>query len=148
MSTSLTASVLALLTLTVATPTFADHGRDFHCSGIPFSSGLDKQAMSRLAHNNGMRQIIGFLAAQWENEEMRRLCDAATSGEKIDQSCFDGRRDWEEIAARIPKGLRAKSNAEIRPTMLELSERGYHTTGRKEALQYCANLGVISDVFK
>ena len=135
---------LALFT----SPAFADHGENFHCSGLPFTEGPGKEAVDRLAHNNGMRQIIFFLASKWENEEIKRQCDAAASGTKIDQSCLEGKRDWAAIEATIPEGLAGKSNKEIRPFMLEISNQKHHTTGRKEALSYCANLGVIDDVFK
>lgn len=132
----------------LASPAFADHGENFHCSGLPFTEGPGKEAVDRLAHNNGMRQIIFFLASKWENEEIKRQCDAAATGAKIDQSCLEGKRDWAAIEATMPKGLAGKSNKEIRPFMLEISNQQHHTTGRKEALSYCANLGVIDDVFK
>jgi hypothetical protein len=140
-------AIAALLALP-ASPAFADHGENFHCSGLPFTEGPGKEAVDRLAHNNGMRQIIFFLASKWENEEIKRQCDAAANGATIDQSCLEGKRDWAAIEATIPEDLAGKSNKEIRPFMLEISNQKHHTTGRKEALSYCANLGVIDDVFK
>ena len=148
MSRLVALAVTSALLASTLQPAWADHGENFHCSGIPFTKGPDKEIVERLAHNNSMRQIVFFLASQWENEEMRRLCDAATAGKEIDQSCFDGRRDWDTIASRIPEGLEGKSNPEIRPTMLEISDRGYHTTERRAALKYCADLGVIDSSFK
>lgn len=140
-------ALAAVFLSAMATSAWADHG-DFHCSGIPFATGPDKEAVDQLAHNNGMRKILFFLAVQWENEEMRRLCDAAANGEGIDTSCFDGRRDWTAIASRIPDGLEGKSNKELRPVMLKLQSQEHHTTKRAEALRHCANLGVVDSSFK
>ena len=140
--------LIASTLIALITPASADHCENFHCSGLPFTEGPGKEAVERLAHNNGMRQILFFLASKWENEEIRRQCDAAASGQTIDQSCFEGRRDWAAIEATIPEGLIGKSNKEIRPTMLAISKQGHHTTGRKEALSYCVKLGVIDDAFK
>lgn len=145
---SLSIPLTTALLLAAAQPAWADHGKNFHCSGIPFTESPDKEAVDKLAHNNGMRKILFYLAMHWENQEMKRLCEAAASGEEIDQSCFDGRRDWDAIAATIPEGLAGKSNPEIRPTMLEIGKREYHTTERREALKFCADLGVIDKSFK
>lgn len=139
--------VAATLLLSVAQPALADHG-DFHCSGFPVKSESGKAAMDRLAHNNGMSQIILMYVAQWENEEMRRICEAAAKGVEPDASCFDGRRDWDAIASKIPNGLSGKSNKQLRPLMLELQSRGYHTTDRREVMKYCANAGVVDSSFK
>ena len=95
-----------------------------------------------------MRKIIEFYAWEWENEEMRRICDAGASGQTVDTSCLEGRRDWEAIASKIPDGLAGKSNKELRPHMLKLSESGIHTTDRKQVMSYCANQGVVDSVFK
>ena len=140
-----TLSAIALIS--IASPVQADHG-DFHCSGFPIKSDLEKEAMSQLAHNNGMRQIILMYVAQWENEEMHRVCDAAAAGTTPDTSCVDGRRDWDAIQSKIPDGLTGKSNKELRRLMLELQKQGYHTTQRADALRYCANLGVVNKSFK
>lgn len=145
---SLLASAFVSILAIQSIPALADHGKNFHCDGIPFMSGVDKEKMDSIAHNNGMRQIIQFLATNWENAEIKRLCKAAADGQEIDQSCLDNRRDWDAIIATIPEGLAGKSNKELRPIMLEIGQRGYHTTDRKAALSYCANLGVIDDVFK
>ncbi len=126
----------------------ADHGKNFHCERAPFLSETAKAAMQNLAHNNGMRKIVSFYAWQWENEEMRRICDAGAAGEKIETSCLEGKRDWEAIAARIPDGLAGKSNKQLRPHMLELSGRGYHTSDRAEVMKYCTQLGVVEPAFK
>lgn len=126
----------------------ADHGKNFHCDRIPFLSEPTKTAMGSLAHNNGMRKIVSFYAWQWENEEMRRICDAGAAGKTVDTSCLEGKRDWDAIASKIPEGLTGKSNKKLRPHMLELSARGYHTSDRTEVMKYCANLGVVDPAFK
>jgi len=136
------------LLLATALPAMADHGENFHCERMPFLSNSAKQALDGLAHNNGMRKIITFYAWQWENEEMRRICDACAAGKTVDTGCLEGQRDWDAIASKIPEDLVGKSNKELRPHMLQLSSRGYHTTERKAAMSYCANLGVVDDVFK
>ncbi len=143
-----TIAIAATLFLSLSQTVLADHGKNFHCSGFPIKSERAKKAMGNLAHNNGMRQIILMYVVQWENEEMRRICDAATTGTTPDTSCFDGRRDWDAIQSKIPDGLTGKSNKELRPLMLELQKQGYHTTRRTDALKYCANLGVVDSSFK
>lgn len=145
-------SISTLLTATLlligSKAALADHGENFHCDRMPFLSESAKNAMNKLAHNNGMRKIVSFYAWDWENEEIRRICDAAASGKEVDTSCLEGRRDWEAIAAKIPEGLAGKSNQDLRPHMLELSARGYHTTDRKEVMSYCAKRGVVDSVFE
>lgn len=136
------------LLVAAAQPVWADHGKNFHCDRMPFLSEQAKAAMYQLAHNNGMRKIVSFYAWHWENEEMRRICDAGATGESVDTSCLEGRRDWDAIASMIPDGLAGQSNKELRPHMLELTERGYHTTDRKEVMSYCAKLGVVDSVFE
>lgn len=126
----------------------ADHGKNFHCDRSPFLSEPAKTAMGNLAQNNGMRKIISFYAWHWENEEMRRICDAGAAGKTVNTSCLEGKRDWDAIAAKIPDGLAGKNNKQLRPHMLELSARGYHTSDRTEVMKYCANLGVVDPAFK
>ncbi|MCI5044417.1 MAG: hypothetical protein MRY72_06935 [Aquisalinus sp.] len=126
----------------------ADESKNFLCERMPFLSEPAKEAMKQLAHNNGMRKIVEFYAWDWENEEMRRICDAGAAGETVDTSCLEGRRDWAAIAAKIPNGPAGQSNKDLRPHMLELGERGYHTTERKEVMSYCARLGVVDHVFE
>lgn len=140
--------LITALLVAVASPAMADHGENFHCDRMPFLGEKAKAAMDRLAHNSGMRKIISFYAREWENAEIRRICEAGAAGETVDTGCLEGRRDWNAIAANIPENLAGKSNKELRPYMLELSGRGYHTTERKAAMSYCANLGVVDDVFK
>lgn len=140
--------ITAALLLAASQPASADHGENFHCDRIPFLSDPAKQAMSRLAHNNGMRKIVQFYAWDWENEEMRRICDAGAAGKTADTSCLEGKRDWDAIASKIPADLAGKSNKQLRPHMLELSERGYHTSDRKKVMSHCANLGVVDSMFK
>lgn len=139
---------IATVLLSATSPVMADHGENFHCDRMPFLGDEATQVLDGLAHNNGMRKIVTFYAWQWENEEIRRLCDAGAAGETVDTGCLEGRRDWDAIASKIPKDLAGKSNKELRPHMLELSDRGYHTTERQAAMSYCANLGIVDDVFK
>lgn len=141
-------SLATITLLAFAQPAHADHGKNFHCSSVPIKSERAKEAVGRLTHNKGMRQILLMYVVQWENEEMHRVCDAAAAGLTPDTSCFDGRRDWDAIQSKIPDGLIGKSNKELRPLMLELQKQGYHTTERAEALKYCANLGVVDRSFK
>ncbi|MBO6816780.1 MAG: hypothetical protein JJ891_18140 [Rhizobiaceae bacterium] len=148
MTKSISISLATALLISATQPVWADHGENFHCDRMPFLSDQAKAAMNQLAHNNGMRKIVSFYAWQWENEEMRRICDAGAAGENVDTSCLEGRRDWDAIAAKIPEGLAGQSNKELRPHMLELTERGYHTTDRKEVMSYCAKLGVVDSVFE
>lgn len=129
--------------LAVGQPSWADHGTNFHCSGFPIKSEQAKENMSRLAHNNGMRNIVLAYIYQWENEEIRRTCDAAAAGETVDLSCLDGRRDWEAIASKVPDELAGKSNQELRPHMLKLQEQGFNAAKRREVLEYCEGLGVL-----
>lgn len=126
----------------------ADESKNFLCERMPFLSEPAKEAMNQLARNNSMRKIVEFYAWDWENEEMRRICEAGAAGETVDTSCLEGRRDWAAIAAKIPDGLAGQSNKDLRPHMLELSERGYHTTDRREVMSYCARLGVVDRVFE
>lgn len=104
--------------------------------------------MSRLAHNNAMERIIAFYALDWENEEMRRICEAGSKGKTVDTGCLEGKRDWDAIAAKIPKGLGGKDSSALRPLMLELDQRGYHTTERADVIKLCARLAVIAPAFK
>lgn len=129
-------------------PAMSDHGVNFHCERMPFLSENAKTAIERLSHNDGMRKIVSFYAWQWENEEMRRICDAGAARKAVDTSCLEGRRDWDTIASKIPEGLTGKSNTDLRPHMLELASRGYHTTERRDAMRYCAHLGVVDEAFK
>lgn len=145
---SVSTTLIATVVMVSSQTAFADHGENFHCDRMPFLSETAKNAMNKLAHNSGMRKIVSFYAWNWENEEMRRICDAGASGREVDTSCLEGRRDWDAIAAKIPEGLAGKTNQELRPYMLELSARGYHTTDRKDVMSYCAKRGIVDSVFE
>lgn len=134
---------LAIMVLLTAQSVRADHGQNFHCSGFPIRSDQAKEAMSHLAHNNAMRNIVLAYVFQWENEEIKRTCDAAAAGQGADFSCLDGRRDWQAIQSKIPEGLSGKSNQDLRPLMLELQEKRFNAAARNDVLNYCERLGVI-----
>ena len=140
---TLSIPITATIVIAVMQPAFADHGTNFHCSGFPIKSDQAKENMSRLAHNNGMRNIVLAYVYQWENEEIKRACDAVAAGKSADLTCLDGRRDWEAISAKIPNELAGKSNQELRPYMLKLQEQGFNASKRREVLEYCEGLGVI-----
>jgi len=140
--------LIAAIVLSASHPALADHGDNFHCERMPFLSDRAQEATNKLAHNNGMRKIVQFYAWDWENEEMRRICDAGAAGKSVETSSLEGKRDRDAIAAKIPDGLAGKGNKQLRPLMLELAERGYHTTDRKKVMSYCANLGVVDSAFK
>lgn len=136
--------ITAALVLLVSSQTvFADQGKNFHCDGFPIRSEQAKNAMSRLAHNNTMRNIVLAYVYQWENEEIKRTCEAAANGDKADFSCLDGRRDWDAIQSKIPEKLLGQSNQDLRAHMLELQEQGLNASARNEVLNYCEGLGVI-----
>ncbi|MDD9908690.1 MAG: hypothetical protein OXR62_03270 [Ahrensia sp.] len=135
--------VAAAILLSIAAPAASDHSTNFHCSGFPVKSDRAKQAMKRLTHNATMRNIVLAYVYQWENEEIRRICDAAAAGETADLSCLDGRRDWEAIGSKIPADLADKSNRQLRPHMLDLQAQGFNAVKRREVLDYCEGLGVI-----
>ena len=147
MTRTLPVLLATAILLSVNPPAFADHGTNFHCSGYPIKSDRAKQAMKRLAHNATMRNIVLAYVFQWENEEIRRICDAAAAGQSADLpadlSCLDGRRDWDAIASSIPADLAGKSNRQLRPHMLELQKQGFNAAKRREVLDYCEGLGVI-----
>ncbi len=143
MNKKLSIPLVATLLLTIAQPAFADHGTNFHCSGFPIKSDQAKENMSRIAHNNGMRNIVLVYVYQWENEEIKRTCDAAVAGNPADLTCLDGRRDWIAIQSKIPDDLAGKSNQELRPHMLKLQEQGFNASKRREILKYCEDLGVL-----
>ncbi|MFK7846056.1 MAG: hypothetical protein AB8G77_12220 [Rhodothermales bacterium] len=136
-------SITAIALFAIAQPAQADHGTNFHCSSFPIKSDQAKAAMSKLAHNNTMRNIVLAYTYQWENEEIKRTCDAAASGQKANLSCLDGRRDWDAIQSKIPDGLVGKGNQALRPLMLKLQSKGFNAAGRNDVLDYCENLGVI-----
>ncbi|MBL4582946.1 MAG: hypothetical protein JKY29_14145 [Gammaproteobacteria bacterium] len=132
-----------LVLLAFSQSALADHGKNFHCSGFPIRSEQAKEAMSGLAHNNTMRNIVLAYVYQWENEEIKRTCEAAANGETVDFGCLDGRRNWDAIQSRIPEELAGKSNQDLRPLMLQLQEQGFNAGARNKVLDYCEGLGVI-----
>lgn len=132
-------TALFLLTNTVS----ADHGKNFHCSSFSFKSDQAKSAIKELASGNHMKKIVKQYAYRWENEEIRRICKAASEGKAAVFSCLDGRRDWAAIKAKIPKGLFDQADMSLRPEMLRLQEDGANSVGRNEVLDYCEALGVV-----
>ena len=138
-----TIAIAATLFLSLILTAHADSGKNFQCSRIPFLSDGAKSAISKLSHNRTMTVIVKEYAFQWENEEIRRTCDAAAAGKKADFSCFESRRDWNAIASKIPRELTVLDRKALRPHQLKLQAIGINGKLRNEALDYCEGLGVI-----
>ncbi|MFK7844049.1 MAG: hypothetical protein AB8G77_02020 [Rhodothermales bacterium] len=141
--TTSTIAIAATVFLSLSQIAHADNSKNFQCSRIPFLSDSAKAAISKLSHNRTMKVIVKEYALQWENEEIRRTCDAAVAGKKADFSCFESRRDWDAIASMIPSELTTLDRKALRPHQLKLQATGINGKLRNEALEYCEGLGVI-----
>ena len=87
--------------------------------------------------------IVKEYAQQWEAEEVRRTCEAAAAGKPADFSCFQGRRDWDAIRAKVPDELFALDATALRPHQLRIQKLRAETRLYEEAFKFCEKLGVI-----
>lgn len=138
-STLLVVSILFPFT----SPSFANHGKNFHCERIPFLHERAVSAINSISHNQTMSVIVKEYAELWEAEEIRKTCEAAAAGKVADFSCFQGRRDWAAIRSKIPDELFALDAEALRPHQLRLQKLQTETQPHEEAFKYCEGLGVI-----
>ena len=143
MKTLITASLATSLLISGSVPALANHGENFHCDRIPFLHERAVKAIDTISHNKTMSVIVKEYAQQWEVEEIRRTCEAAAAGKPADFSCFQGRRDWEAIEAKVPDELFALESKALRPHQLRLEKLRAETRPYEEAFKYCEKLGVI-----
>jgi len=143
MNNPVTKNLLTIVLISGSAPALADHGENFHCDRIPFLHERAVKAIDTVSHNRTMSVIVKSYAQQWEAEEIRRTCEAADAGKRADFSCFQGRRDWDAIRAKIPEELFALDATALRPHQLRLQKLRAETRPYEEAFKFCEKLGVI-----
>lgn len=145
----ITASTLVLGLCAMQTPSYADHGKNFHCNFSSFVHSDAKAAISKIAGNNkGLRVVVQEYAIQWENDEIKRICDAAAAGQSANFSCLGGRQDWSAIKESIPPELLGLSSRDLRPHYLKLQKERAEKRTRVQVLNYCGTLGVVDRSFR
>ena len=135
-------TLTAALFLALPQSARADHG-NFHCQRLPFLHENAVAAIKRLSHNKTMSVIVKQYAELWEDADIRRTCDAASAGNPADFSCHQGRRNWDEIQAMIPKELFSLDAKALRTHQLNNQKKRAQESPREAVYQHCAALGVV-----
>ena len=145
----ITASTLILGLCVIQMPAYADHGKNFHCNFSSFIHPNAASAITQIAGSNkGLRVVVQEYAIQWENGEIKRICDAAAAGQPADFGCLGGRQDWSAIKQSIPSELMGLSSRDLRPRYLKLQKERTEKRTRVQVLNYCGKLGVVDRSFR
>lgn len=123
--------VLALLG---TAPAFAVGG-SFHCERSP-----TMEATEHVEGSFALQNIVIQYMTRWDATEATKQCRAYAEGQPYEISCLNGRRDWDEILASVPKDYFGRSNKSLANTVDMERREG---NGFKEAMAYCRSVGAI-----
>lgn len=128
---------------------FADHGKNFHCDFNSFVHPESSKALKSIAGNNkGLMRIAEEFTLQWEDIEIKLICDSAAKGNNENFGCMGGRQDFTAIKQSIPTELLGMSSSQLRPHYLGFKKTRREDDTRNKVLDYCGKLGVVDRSFK
>ena len=128
------------LALILGAPAANAQQRSWACgSGDAPSHSTVKAQYEALSQGNiAMRRIVQEYRGRWDAAFARQACEAAAAGRQVYIGCLNGRRDWAQIRAMIPKDYFGMSKKALGPIYRRLQEEG---DGYREAMDYCRSVG-------